>query len=333
MGGSIRGPEALSANPDIQHIGFGRYNTGTFTVDNFELSVFPDLPEPPTIEAVLYSDDFSGDGSGGLVGTTPDVTTDAATWSGLTVGTIWQDNGSITNNNNQRRNVFLPFTPEANKIYTAQIDYVRIGTTDSFAFGFTETNTANAGFPLIADDLNASPWMTSFAVNGNVNSYTGPANGGAGDQESVGDPDAFNTLEMVLSTWVDPWTVEFFLNGESIRTETFSSNPTNINYIGFGRYNTGTFTVDNFELSALGYASALPDEIGLVEIVKLANTNEVTLSWATGSGFSYAVQNKTNLVNQLEWQNFLTGIPGTGGNVTVTAAVDQVRSFYRIVAE
>lgn len=330
-GASIRGPEAFSANPDIQYVGFGRYNTGTFQVDNFELSVYPDLPEPPTIETVLYSDDFSGDGSGGLVGTTPDVTTDSATWSGLEIGTIWQDNGSITNNNNQRRNVFLPFTPEIGKIYTAKIDVVRIGADHSFGFGFTETDTANAGFPLDSDDLKASPWMTSYAVNGNVDSFLGPDSLGAGEQVAVDDPDVFNTLEMVLSTWEEPWTVEFFLNGESIRgPEAFSSNPTNINYIGFGRYNTGTFTVDNFELSALGYA---PGEIGLVDIASVTGTNALTLSWATSSGASYAVQNKTNLVDDLIWHDFLTGIPGTGGSVTITTAVDQVQSFYRIIAE
>ncbi len=200
---------------------------------------------------VIYFDDFSGDGTGGLVGTAPDITTGGATWSGFTVGTVWQDNGSITNNNNQRRNVFLPIAPEAGKVYTAKIDVVRIGTTDSFAFGFTETNDGNDGFPLEADSLNASPWMTSFAVNGNVNSYLGPANDGAGTQVSVMDPDRFNTLQMVLDTSDATWTVEFFLNGGSIRGPAgFTENP-NINYIGFGRYNTGTFQVDNFELSVV----------------------------------------------------------------------------------
>ena len=206
---------------------------------------------------VIYSDDFSGDGSGGLVGTAPDTTTGGATWSGFTVGTIWQDNGAITNNNNQRRNVFLPIAPESGKVYTAKIDVVRIGTTDSFAFGFTETNDGNDGFPLVADSLNASPWMTSFAVNGKVNSYMGPANGGAGTQVSVSDPDNFNTLQMVLDTSDAAWTVEFFLNGGSIRgPEAFSANP-DIQYIGFGRYNTGTFQVDNFELSVVPEPASL----------------------------------------------------------------------------
>lgn len=206
---------------------------------------------------VIYSDNFSGTGAGNLVGTAPDITTGGATWSGFTVGTIWQDNGSITINNNQRRNVFLPFTPEAGKEYTAKIDVVRIGTTDSFAFGFTETNDGNDGFPLVADSLNASPWMTSFGVNGNVNTYTGLANAGAGTQVSVSDPDSFNTLEMVLNTSDIVWDVEFFLNGNSIRTETFTSNPESISYIGFGRYNTGTFQVDNFELSVVPEPASL----------------------------------------------------------------------------
>lgn len=65
-----------------------------------------------------------------------------------------------------------------------------------------------------------------------------------------------NTLEIVLNTRNKTWTVEYFLNGTSIRSATFAVNPT-INYVGFGRYNQGTFKVDNFELSV-----AVPEPTG-----------------------------------------------------------------------
>lgn len=200
--------------------------------------------------AVIYSDDFSGDGSSGLVGTSPDVTPGGETWSGLTIGTVWNDDGTITVDNDQKRNVFLPFTPEAGKEYTVKIDVVRIGTLDMFSFGFTTNNAANEGFPLAGQSLGASPWMKSLGSNGDVITYTGPANSGDGSSVSVSDADSFNTLEMVLNTSNTAWTVEFFLNGESIRSETFATNP-DINYVGFGRYNQGTFQVDNFELSVV----------------------------------------------------------------------------------
>lgn len=206
------------------------------------------LASVPLRAAVIYSDNFDGDGSTSLIGQAPDIAPGSETWLGLSLGTQWMSDGTITVANNQKRNVFLPFTPETGKKYTVKIDVVRIGSTDSFSFGFTETDAANEGFPLSGSSLNASPWMSSSGANGNVSTYLGPANGGSGSQVAVEDPDVFNTLEMMLDTREAAWTVEYRLNGNVIRSETFSSNP-NINYVGFGRYNTGTFAVSDFELS------------------------------------------------------------------------------------
>jgi hypothetical protein len=62
-------------------------------------------------------------------------------------------------------------------------------------------------------------------------------------------------------------------------------------------------------------------------------TNGLALTWPTANGINYAVQAKTNLVSSANWQDAITNIPGTGGDVTVTTAVDQTQSFYRVIVE
>ena len=73
--------------------------------------------------------------------------------------------------------------------------------------------------------------------------------------------------------------------------------------------------------------------VGDVAISPLPGTNAVTLTWATSSDtFSYTVEKKTKLTDAT-WNPSLTDIPGNNGNVTVTTAVDQVESFYRVTGE
>lgn len=198
--------------------------------------------------ATIYSHSFSGDGATPLVGKAPDVAPAGETWQGLARGSQWMADGSITNTTWERRNLFLPFKPEPGKIYTLKIDVVRIGTLNTFCLGFTKNANFTGGFPLVTDNVGASPWMVSAAINGKVNTFMGPNAEGEGQQVSVPNPDSMNTLQMVLNMQNPTWTVEFFLNGYSIHSAPFSKNP-EINYVGFGRYNQGTFRIDNFELS------------------------------------------------------------------------------------
>ncbi len=72
--------------------------------------------------------------------------------------------------------------------------------------------------------------------------------------------------------------------------------------------------------------------LGSIALDRLPGTNGLTLTWNTIDGLSYAVQSKTDLTLE-DWTNNLVGIPGTGGNVTVTTTVDQAQSFYRITLE
>ncbi|RKX45827.1 MAG: hypothetical protein DRP64_04110 [Verrucomicrobia bacterium] len=80
------------------------------------------------------------------------------------------------------------------------------------------------------------------------------------------------------------------------------------------------------------YPSDVPP-IGSVALEWLLGTGDLALTWNTGAGYVYALQNKTNLVDGL-WEDDTTGIWGTGGDVTVTTTVDQAQSlFYRIILE
>jgi T5SS/PEP-CTERM-associated repeat protein len=76
-----------------------------------------------------------------------------------------------------------------------------------------------------------------------------------------------------------------------------------------------------------------PSEIGDIVIDALAGTNGVTLTWGTTNGFDYDVQFKLDLVNDTNWLDYATGIPGTGGDITITADVIQAESFYRVIIE
>lgn len=56
------------------------------------------------------------------------------------------------------------------------------------------------------------------------------------------------------------------------------------------------------------------------------------VSWDSYNGLEYRLESKTNLLDVV-WTTNQTGIAGTGGNITVTATVEQASAFYRIVGE
>jgi len=75
-----------------------------------------------------------------------------------------------------------------------------------------------------------------------------------------------------------------------------------------------------------------PLEIGDVTLDLLPGTNALTLTWATINAYNYAVESKIDLLDE-SWTTNTTGIVGTGGDITVTTAVDQAQSFYRVIGE
>ncbi len=79
-------------------------------------------------------------------------------------------------------------------------------------------------------------------------------------------------------------------------------------------------------------SSIPPPEIGDIVLDLLSGTNAVSLTWSTGSGYGYTLESKSSLLD-VSWGTNTTGIVGTGGDVTVTTAVDQAESFYRVIGE
>jgi len=75
-----------------------------------------------------------------------------------------------------------------------------------------------------------------------------------------------------------------------------------------------------------------PLVIGDIAFELLPGGNDLTLTWTTINPYSYTVESKISLIDPV-WSTNATGIVGTGGDITVTTAVDQAQSFFRVVGE
>ncbi|RKX47691.1 MAG: hypothetical protein DRP64_00360 [Verrucomicrobia bacterium] len=93
-----------------------------------------------------------------------------------------------------------------------------------------------------------------------------------------------------------------------------------------GDVGTWDWRVDNLKI-ALGDSL---QSIGDITLELLSGT-ELALTWATESGFDYALETKADLVVG-DWATNTT-VSGTGGDVTVTTGVSEVQSFYRVTGE
>lgn len=192
-------------------------------------------------QTTVFFEDFSGSSLSDLNGTAPDIRPGSETWS-VAPGS-WQADGSITGAG--EANAFLSFSPTTGQTYTLSIDAnPQNGTGDWFALGFAGAAATNSGF----QESSTVAWMLlrGNRGTGGVQTFLGPDTNGGTDHDAL--PDTVN-LKVVLDTTATQWTAEWFINGTSIREETFSSNP-NINYVGFGRFGDATGTVDNFALTA-----------------------------------------------------------------------------------
>lgn len=88
--------------------------------------------------------------------------------------------------------------------------------------------------------------------------------------------------------------------------------------------------VNAIVVDVIAPAAPIP-EISDIAIAALPGTNAVTITWATGDGFSYVLLDRADLVLG-DWATNATR-SGTGGNVTVTDAVDQATTFYKVEGE
>jgi hypothetical protein len=335
LNGSSIQTYTYTANPSILGVGMGRLREGTYDVDNFELSGVSASTSP-----VLYYDDFSGGNSTSLIGTTPDTTQVGETWQGISTGSQWTADGAITNDVDQSRIAYLEFIPETGKVYTVSVDETHINKLYTCYFGFmssvpTEGQSFFSGI--------ASPWMR---IQGNGDTWA-MITGGGGSGQTVaasGYTAQMNTMQVVLDTTESAWTVEWFLNGTSFQTYTYSSNP-DIQYVGFGRYRSGTYDVDRFELSA---ASEIVQETPTATIVSMTPTNALMkLIVSSNSSTSFWPKATTELTSSTVWTNIPHSLDGQppfavtnlnysgseGSNYVIYVDAAESQKYYKLGSE
>jgi hypothetical protein len=187
--------------------------------------------------AVLYHDDFSGDGTGLLNGTMPDVGANA--WAATD---SYFDDGQLSG---FKESALLPFTPEAGK------QYVLSGTMNStndggwVAVGFSSSLLVSGAI----SQNGGTGWFLQSGT-GAVQTFMGPNTGGGASYTGTPGLTDFRT---VLDTSSEKWTVEWFLApaGEplvSIRAEAWTTNP-NIQCIMVNAYH-GVGDLDEITLTS-----------------------------------------------------------------------------------
>ncbi|MDF7800409.1 Ig-like domain-containing protein [Pontiellaceae bacterium B1224] len=87
----------------------------------------------------------------------------------------------------------------------------------------------------------------------------------------------------------------------------------------------GVSTVD---LSFSFSSSAPPTSVGEISCAVIQGSTQIALRWSTESGFNYGVQVTDNLAYG-PWSNAVTGVLGTGGEVSVTNNISGSKLFYR----
>ena len=180
---------------------------------------------------VIYSDDFDGPAGTALYGTVPDVAPAGQFWC---AGSIWEANGAKPTDGYY--NAYLPFSPRPGNVYTLSLDVnPDISTSnDWLSLGFSQTNAANAGWHT---DNSVLGWMLNRENDASTSAVqTFQGLGTAGGASHDFDPDKVGpvSMQVVLNTQAPNWTVEWLVDGASIRAPVaYTPNPA-INYAAFG---------------------------------------------------------------------------------------------------
>jgi hypothetical protein len=207
---------------------------------------------PSQAVTTIYYDDFSGSSGTDLAGTAPDIRPGSETWAlGTGDSAIpaerWKADGSVLGSSSGGGGTggLLPFTPSAGTIYELSLTInptTTDGTGDWLALGFLTPS----GFP-------DAPWMFKRGDSGSpafdTSTFLGPStSGGAVEGVPSGSQPSPTDFRIVLNTTPALWTVEWFIDGSSVRTDTYSSNPS-ITNVGIFRFESVAGSVDNFLLT------------------------------------------------------------------------------------
>ena len=208
-------------------------------------------------EKVIYQEDFDGPSGENLNDKVPDTAPEGIRWESMKGEAVWMADGTINAQEiNQNRNVFLPFIPETGKVYSFTLD-IKVDGTEKEGFigmGFASDNALSDAY-VSTEKMKVSPWM--FFAGSSVRTYTGPGN--AGNTGTVPPKDGWGgkiSAEIKLDTVTDPWTVEWLVNGASVRSHKFYAGNPDIKFVTFGRFRRASGGVDNFKLSVAEPAPA-----------------------------------------------------------------------------
>ncbi len=201
---------------------------------------------PPV--TVIYSDAMTNS-PGALNGRTPDTTdTGSATW---TAATVWNTDGTEATAANTGL-AFLPFTPQAGRIYTLSADIENFDTTGNnwTALGFANGSLVNGQWHTVGN--NPVGWFLARGDNTTVNqAFIGP-NTGNGQAFNYA-PTTSTHYQIILDTTPSSpanWTFTYLANGTVYVPATpFGGSGPTITTVGFGNQGAVTGNVKNFVLS------------------------------------------------------------------------------------
>ena len=223
-------------------------------------------------QTIIYSNTFNG-GATGLNQVAPAV---ANNYAGGASTAIWRDalNGTMvyangTFHSGAQDSLELPFTPENGYIYTLTASVTFTGNPGNWVgFGFAENYVySNTGYGRFSDNGsggNAGPggydWAILTESTGNVQWFAGPKGSNAiysANGAFTANKAGTHTVVLTLDTASAQWAASFTIDGNSLGTYTYTTNPT-ITAVGITE-NTlgapGNVQLNSFSLQVTGTRS------------------------------------------------------------------------------
>lgn len=206
-----------------------------------------------TADGLIYLQHFNDANEVQLHGTAPDYRPGSEVWdNSASSNTGIFTTGRIAGGGNRRKGIWLPFTPVAGKIYTLSADILSDQGGEGVALSFAQNNANH--------QWNTSD-VTSYGTflvrdegdNRYLSTYTGLRSAGIQNIPSDSVPSYGYIAASVVLDATDPdsanWTMEFFMDGVSVRSpqKVSSGDFGNIQYIGLSK-NNGGGTVRDFTL-------------------------------------------------------------------------------------
>lgn len=205
----------------------------------------------------LFEENFGGESSNLLSGTTPSSPT--SSWTN-----DWEAAGSFKANGSSTTEAFeasalLAFSPIVDNVYTLEVTMSEPQGAGWAMFGFSQDNTTSN--PLWENNPSKVGPIMLWRSNGSVESYLG---GGEGDNPGLHDKethtsvhDASMNFGIVIETRnTGVLNVEYFVNGISVRSEEVTTQHGHLNHVGLSQTESTTTQFTNFKLTQ---SSSIPE--------------------------------------------------------------------------